>query len=74
MKITVDVRTGSSRAYIEKIGESLYKAHLHSVPEGGRANEELIKAVSGYFNVSKSGVKIISGLRSKRKIVNIISI
>lgn len=74
MKITVDVRTGSSRAYVEKIGESLYKAYLHSVPEGGKANEELIKAVSGHFGVSKREVEIISGLRSKRKIVNIISI
>ena len=73
MKIDVEVRTGSSKARIEQVEGSFFKAYLHSVPEKGKANEELIKAISDYFGVAKREVEIVSGLRSKRKIVNIIS-
>ncbi len=74
MKINVEVHTGSSKARVEQKDGSSYKVYLHSVPERGRANEELIKVISGYFGVSRSRVEIISGLRSKQKVVNIISI
>ena len=74
MKINVEVHPGSSKAHVDKVSGSSYKVYLHSVPNKGKANEELIKAISGYFGVSKSEVEIASGLRSKRKIVNIISI
>ncbi|KKU19199.1 MAG: hypothetical protein UX31_C0010G0010 [Candidatus Nomurabacteria bacterium GW2011_GWA1_46_11] len=73
MKIDVEVHTGSNKARIEQAG-SLFKAYLHSRPEKGKANKELIKAISEHFGVSESRVEILSGLRSKRKIVNIISI
>lgn len=74
MKINVEVHTGSSGAHIEQVGDSSYKVYLHSVPKKRKANEELVKTISDHFDVSKSEVKIVSGLRSKRKIVSIISI
>jgi uncharacterized protein (TIGR00251 family) len=44
---------------------------LTSKPERGKANYELIKKIARYFSVSSTQVKIISGLKSKRKTVEI---
>ena len=44
---------------------------LLSRPEKGKANRELIEKLARYFKVSSSRVRIISGLRSRRKVVEI---
>jgi len=44
---------------------------LTSKPEKGKANLELVKKLAKHFRVSSSKVKIISGLKSRRKIVEI---
>ncbi len=41
-------------------------------PVKGKANEEIIKKLAKRFNVPSSSVRIIAGLRSKKKIVEII--
>lgn len=46
---------------------------LMSRPEGGKANRELIQKLAEHFRVSTSQVRLISGLKSKRKIVEIIT-
>jgi uncharacterized protein (TIGR00251 family) len=45
---------------------------LTSKPIGGKANVELIKKLAKYFGVSSSQVKIVSGLKSRRKIIELI--
>jgi len=47
---------------------------LTSRPEKGKANVELIKKLARHFNVSSSQVRIMSGFKSKRKIVEIIEV
>ena len=42
-------------------------------PEKGKANLELIKKIAKHFNVSSSQIKIVSGLKSRNKIIEIIS-
>ena len=44
---------------------------LTSKPEKGKANLELIKKLAKYFKVPSSHIRIVSGLKSKRKIVEI---
>ena len=46
---------------------------LTSKPEKGKANVELIKKLAEHFNVSSSQVKIVSGFKTRRKIVEIIN-
>jgi uncharacterized protein (TIGR00251 family) len=45
---------------------------LTSKPEKGKANTELIKKLAKYFNVPSSHVSIISGLKGRRKVVEIV--
>lgn len=44
---------------------------LASRPEKGKANTELIKKLAKHFDVSSSQVRIVVGLKSRRKIVEI---
>lgn len=70
MKITVKVKPNSKKQEI-KVEDEIYTAYLNSPPIEGKANEELIEALADYFNVSRSKIKIISGHKSKIKIVDI---
>ncbi|MDZ4231295.1 MAG: DUF167 domain-containing protein, partial [Patescibacteria group bacterium] len=51
-----------------------YKAYLKSPAVEGKANQELIEVLADHFGVAKSMVEIVSGLKSRRKRVNISSI
>jgi uncharacterized protein (TIGR00251 family) len=44
---------------------------LTSRPKRGKANVELIKKLAKHFNVPSSRVRIVSGFKSKRKMVEI---
>jgi uncharacterized protein (TIGR00251 family) len=46
---------------------------IKSKPEKGEANRELIKKLSKHFNVSQSQVKITSGEKSRKKLIQIIT-
>jgi len=45
---------------------------LTSKPEKGKANRELLTKLAKHFKVSQSQIRILSGLKSTRKIVEII--
>jgi len=78
MKIKIKVKTNCSGAEVERIADELfseegfdglYFVKLKSSAEDGKANLELVKLLSKYFGRE---VKIISGFRSQRKIVNVL--
>ncbi len=54
-------------------GEGL-KVKLTSPPVEGRANEELIEILAKEFKISKKDVEIISGKKSKNKIVRLLGV
>jgi hypothetical protein len=70
MRITVKVKPNSSKQEIRLKG-NIYNVNLLSPPVEGKANRELIELLSDYFNIPKSEVSIISGHKSRTKIVNI---
>ena len=41
-------------------------------PQKGKANKELIEKISKHFDVPKSNVRILSGEKSKKKLVEVI--
>lgn len=44
---------------------------IRSPPEKSKANLELIKKLAKHFDISSSQIRIISGFKSKKKIVDI---
>ncbi|MEM4188138.1 MAG: DUF167 domain-containing protein [Candidatus Hadarchaeum sp.] len=47
---------------------------LISRPEEGKANLELVKKLAKHFHVPSTQVRIVAGLKSRRKIVDILGI
>jgi uncharacterized protein (TIGR00251 family) len=45
---------------------------LKALPQRGKANAELIKKLSKHFNVDRRRIKIVSGLTSRKKIVDVL--
>jgi uncharacterized protein (TIGR00251 family) len=48
------------------------KISVKSKPELGKANRELIKLLSNYFQILSDKIKIILGAKSRKKIVYIL--
>ncbi len=46
---------------------------LKQRPEGGKANIELINKLAKYFRVAPSQIRIVSGIRSREKLIEITS-
>jgi len=71
MKLTIKIKTGQKSSEIIKDGED-YIVKVKSQPHENKANEELIKLISKFFKTPISNIKIKSGTKSKRKIIEII--
>ena len=81
MKILVKAKPFSKEEKVEKIPQEgfdflenkmdTYKVWIKEVPEDGKANEAIIKALAKYFNTSKSNIELISGSTNRDKIFNI---
>lgn len=75
MRIFVKARTGTKEERMEKLrpeddkGEDMNLIiSVKARPVKGAANEAVIKALSKYFGIPLSEIKMISGATSKRKI------
>ncbi len=77
MIIIVKVKLKSKISKLEKIedlfaGENHYKARVKSLPVDGKANEELIKLISDYFDLRKDLIKIVRGQTSTVKTIELL--
>jgi uncharacterized protein (TIGR00251 family) len=73
MKIKVKVHTNSKTKSIRKDMEGVFQVYTSQGPFEGKANEEIIKMLAGYFGVKQNQVFIESGKKSKEKIVEIVN-
>lgn len=70
MIITVKVKPNSKESKI-LCSDSNCTASVHSSAREGKANLELISLLSKHFNVSKSCIRIVRGLKGRVKVVEI---
>lgn len=68
MKYSVFIKF--NKDFIE-IDNNVIRVGIIAKPEKGKANKEVIEKIADYFKISRSRVKIISGLKSKIKIIEI---
>ena len=71
MKIFVTAKPNAKEAKIEKLNESHFEVWVTEPPHDGRANEAIIRSLAEYFVVAPSNIHIVSGLKSKQKILEI---
>ena len=68
-KLKLKVSTGKPTFKVELDGELLL-VEIKSTPEKGKANKEIIKELKKFF---KSDIKMLSGFKSKEKIIEFYS-
>ncbi len=71
MKIAVIVKTGAKVSEVIDRANCIYAVSVKSPARQGKANAELIRLLADHFKVARSSVRIISGLKSKNKVINI---
>lgn len=70
MKISVTVKPRAREEKVEKTDNG-YLVYVREPAEENKANRALREVLSKYFGVSKSKISILSGLKSRHKIVEI---
>lgn len=71
IKFSVRVVPKSSRNNISALDENSFKLKITAPPVDGKANEACENFVSDILSVAKSKVKIVSGQKSKSKIIEV---
>ena len=70
MKINVRIKPRSSRSRVEKT-EDGYVVYVTEAPIENKANKALVEALSDHLGIPKSRIRIVAGLKSKNKVVEI---
>ncbi len=71
MKITVKVKPNSKQQKIEITEDGIWIINLKSPPVDGKANQELISLIAKELKITRSQIKIKSGLSNKNKVIEI---
>jgi uncharacterized protein (TIGR00251 family) len=70
MKIQVKVKPGSKTEGLSREGDS-FIIKVKEPPKEGKANQAVIKLLAEHFGVPQSQVRILSGFRSRSKVVEV---
>jgi uncharacterized protein len=71
MKISIKVKPNSKENQVEKKGPNQLLVKVKAPPRENRANQEVIETLAEYFHIPKSRISIVTGLRSKQKVVEL---
>jgi len=71
MKIKVKVKTKTKQEKVVKIGDDSFEVWVKALPEKGKANGAVIKAIAKYLKIPQNSIKILTGKTSSQKILEI---
>jgi uncharacterized protein (TIGR00251 family) len=71
MRVNVAVTANSKSPSVIKLDDGNYKVRVNAPAIEGRANESLVEILADHFGVPKSRIRIIRGLGSRKKVVEI---
>ena len=70
MKIQVKVKPNSKTDEVSREGDS-FIVKVKEPPKEGKANQAVIKLLAEHFSVPQNQVKILSGFRSRNKVIEV---
>jgi len=70
MKIQVKVKPNSKTEELSQEG-NIFIAKVKEPPKQGKANQAVIRLLAEHFGVSQSQVRILSGFRSRNKVIEV---
>ncbi len=71
MLIRVHVTPNAKNPLVVMIAEGSFEAKVDERAEGGKANKRLLEILSEHLGVPKSSLRIVSGARSREKVVEV---
>jgi len=70
VKIQVKVKPNSKTEEVSQEGDS-FVVRVKEPPREGKANQAIIKLLAQHFGVPQSRVRILSGFKTKHKVIEI---
>jgi uncharacterized protein (TIGR00251 family) len=70
MKIQVKVKPNSKNEELSREGDSII-VKVKEPPKEGKANQAVIKLLAEHFGVPQSQIRILSGFKSRNKVIEI---
>lgn len=71
MKILIKAKSCSKLEYVKKIKGNEFLVAVKEIPEKGKANQAIIKAIADFFKINVSSIILISGHSSRKKIFEV---
>jgi uncharacterized protein (TIGR00251 family) len=71
MKIQVKVKSSSKIEELSREDDS-FIVKVKEPPKEGKANQAVIKLLAEHFGVPQSQVRILSGFRSRNKVIDVV--
>ncbi len=72
MLVQVRVTPNAKKASVTKTGEDILEVKVDEKAVGDRANKRLLEILSKHLDVPKSRIRIVRGLRSRDKMIEVI--
>lgn len=70
MKVSVILKPGARQGKIEEVAGG-YRVWVREPAIEGRANDALLRMLAEHLGIAKSRITIVSGARSRRKVLEI---
>jgi len=71
LKVKVKVKPNSKTEELSQAGDT-FVVKVKEPPKEGKANQAVIKLLAKHFGVPQSQVRILSGIKSKNKVIEIV--
>ena len=70
MKLFIKVKTNSKNPGVEQIDSTHFVVRVKELPIEGKANEAVIKIMALFLHIPPSSLELLSGAKSKNKILS----
>jgi uncharacterized protein YggU (UPF0235/DUF167 family) len=67
----VHAHPGSRREEVRKLDDGSLEVWTHARAIEGQANDSICRLVAGFLGVAPSSVRLVSGIRSRAKVVEV---
>ena len=71
MFFTIHVKLNKNKDGVEKISDTEFVIYTKKPAVENKANEDIIKQLASHLRVSKADIRIVRGLKAKKKIIEI---
>lgn len=71
MRITVRVTPRARKPGVERRPDGTFHVAVTAAPHGGEANDAVAAALADHFGVARGRIRIVRGLRSRHKVVDV---